>query len=96
MAEATFTFRVDDELKTRFTEAARGRDRTGAQLLRDFMRDYVKRQQEEAGYDSWFQRQVEAGIASADAGRLTPAEEVEAEFTRRRAGTRRKRGSDES
>ncbi|MGH7111820.1 MAG: CopG family ribbon-helix-helix protein [Stellaceae bacterium] len=96
MAEATFTFRVDDELKARFTEAAKAHDRTGAQLLRDFMRDYVRRREEEAGYDAWFRHQVAAGIASADAGHLTPAEEVEAEFTDRRAATRRKLGDRES
>lgn len=92
MAEATFTFRVDDELKARFTEAAKAQDRTGAQLLRDFMRDYVKRQQEPVEYDHWFRRQVQAGIDSADAGRLVPADEVEAEFAARRAETLRKLG----
>ena len=40
---ATFTFRVDENLKTEFATAAKSRDRTGAQLLRDFMREYVKR-----------------------------------------------------
>ena len=43
MSEATFTFRVDDALKSEFAQAAKARDRTGAQLLRDFMREYVKR-----------------------------------------------------
>ena len=42
MSEATFTFRVDESLKEQFTTAAKGRDRTGAQLLRDFMRDFVR------------------------------------------------------
>ena len=45
MSEGTFTFRVDEELKDQFSTAAKSRDRTGAQLLRDFMRDYVKQQQ---------------------------------------------------
>lgn len=90
MTDATFTFRVDDKLKVRFTEAAKAHDRTGAQLLRDYMRDYVRRQQEEPGYDAWFRRQVEAGLASVNAGRLIAAEEVEAEFATRRARTRRR------
>ena len=50
MGEATFTFRVEDALKSAFGEAAKARDQTAAQLLRGFMRDYVKRQQEEAEY----------------------------------------------
>ena len=44
MSEATFTFRVDAGLKYEFSSAAKARDRTGAQLLRDFMRDFVKQQ----------------------------------------------------
>jgi predicted transcriptional regulator len=90
MPDATFTFRVEDELKAAFTEAAKAHDRTGAQLLRDFMRDYVSRQQNEQEYDSWFRRQVQAGIEDADAGRIVSADEVEAEFAARRAETLRK------
>ncbi|MHB1950730.1 MAG: CopG family ribbon-helix-helix protein [Acidiferrobacteraceae bacterium] len=90
MSEATFTFRVDEALKDEFTTAAKDRDRTGAQLLRDFMRDFVRQQQEAAEHDAWFRRQVQVGLDSANAGHLVPAEEVEAEFASRRAETRRK------
>ncbi len=89
MGEATFTFRVEDALKSAFTEAAKARDQTGAQLLRGFMRDYVKRQEDEAEYDAWFRRQVRAGVDSANSGSLISAEEVEIEFAARRAETRR-------
>jgi len=41
MSEATFTFRVNEALKSEFAQAAKTRDCTGAQLLRDFMRDSV-------------------------------------------------------
>lgn len=92
MGEATFTFRVEEELKAAFTEAAKSKDQTGAQLLRRFMREYVKDQQEEAEYDAWFRRQVQTGLASANAGNLIPHDEVEAKFARRRAETRRKLG----
>jgi predicted transcriptional regulator len=44
MSDATFTFRVDDDLKKQFALAAKERDRIGAQLLRDFMRDFVQQQ----------------------------------------------------
>ena len=68
--------------------------RSGAQLLRDFMRDFmrdfVKQQQDAAEHDTWFIRQVQAGLDSANAGRLVSAEDVEAEFSARRAETRRK------
>jgi predicted transcriptional regulator len=90
MSEATFTFRVDDALKSAFAQAAKARDRTGAQLLRDFMRDYVRQQQEAAEHDAWLRRQVQMGLDSANAGELLSGEEVEAEAAAWRAEMRRK------
>ena len=90
MTEATFTFRVEEDLKESFTTAAKARDRTGAQLLRDFMRDFVKKQQEAADHDLWFRRQVQAGLDSANSGNLVSAEDVETEFAKRREQTRQK------
>ena len=80
MSDATFTFRVDDDLKKQFAMAAKEHDRTGAQLLRDFMREFVQQQQHAAEEDAWFRRQVQAGLDSANAGRLTPNDQVEARF----------------
>ena len=88
MSDATFTFRVEESLKNDFTAAAKSRDRTSAQLLRDFMRDYVRQQQDSAEHDAWFRRQVQAGQDAANAGELLPAEDVEAEATAWRTGTR--------
>lgn len=90
MSEATFTFRVDESLKDQFMTAAKGRDRTGAQLLRDFMRDFVRQQQEAVEHDAWFRRQVQIGLDSANAGKLIPTSEVEAKFAAKRAATRRR------
>lgn len=42
MGETTFTFRIDEQLKLDFADAAKQHDRTCAQLIRDFMRDYIK------------------------------------------------------
>ena len=83
MSEATF--RVDEVLKTEFSTAARARDRSAAQLLRDFVK-----QQEEAVHDTWFRRQVQIGLASANAGNLIPGAKVEAKFAAKRAATRRR------
>ncbi len=90
MSEATFTFRVDECLKEEFSGAAKARDRTAAQLLRDSMRDFVKQQQELTEHDTWFRRQVQVWLDSANAGLLVAAEGVEAEFATRRDETRRK------
>lgn len=83
MSEATFTFRVDEALKNEFADAAKARDRTGAQLLRDFMRQYVKAQSEES-YDAWLRESVTRAKASADAGDLVSSAEVEAYFAAKR------------
>ena len=77
-------------LKEAFAEAAKGQDRTGAQLLRDFMREYVKEQREAAEYDAWFRREAQIGIDQANAGMLIPGEEVEAEAALWREEARRK------
>lgn len=90
MSEATFTFRVDEGLKNEFTTAAKSRDRTGAQLLRDFMRDFVRQRQEVAEHDVWFRHEVQKGLNSANAGNLIPAAEVEARFAAKRKATRRR------
>ncbi len=90
MGEATFTFRVNQGLKDEFSTAAKSRDRTGAQLLRDFMRDFVAQQQDAVDHDAWFRRQVQTGLDSANAGNLVANEDVEAEFASRRTATRRK------
>lgn len=90
MNEATFTFRVDEALKNEFSTAAKSNDRNGAQLLRDFMRDFVRKQHEAAEHDAWFRRQVQAGLDSANAGNLISAEQIEAEAAAWRAETRRK------
>ena len=90
MSEATFTFRVDEALKIEFSKAAKARDRSGAQLLRDFMREFVQQQQEATAHDAWFRRQVQIGMDSANAGNLIPAAEVEARFAAKRVATRRR------
>jgi predicted transcriptional regulator len=70
MNEVTFTFRVDETLKEEFAAAAKKHDRTGAQLLRCFMREFVQGSTASSGHDTWFCRQVQTGVGSANAGRV--------------------------
>ncbi|WP_156851372.1 CopG family ribbon-helix-helix protein [Bartonella refiksaydamii] len=90
MAETTFTFRVDDILKNEFSEAAKACDRSGAQLLRDYMRKIVREQKEKSAHDLWFREQIQLGINSANADDVMSAEEVEAEAAVWRLETQRK------
>ena len=91
MSEATFSFQVEESLKEQFTTAAKARDASEAELMRQFMRDFVKRQQQEAAeYDVQFRQAVQAGIDEANAGDVLSAEEVEAEAAVWRADLQRK------
>jgi len=90
MRETTITFRIDEDLKQRFTAAARLRDRSAAELLRAFMQDFVERPADDDEYATWFCDQVQLGLDAAQAGDLVAADAVEAEFAERRAQTRRK------
>ncbi len=84
MQERTFTFRVDDELKTAFASAAKQQDRTAAQLLRDFMRHFVAESQKEDSYDIWFRQKVAVGMQAYEDGRVVSHEVAKAEAAKRR------------
>ena len=88
MPHATFTFRLDDRLKTDFAEVARAQDRTAAQLLRVLMRAEISRQREMAEHDAWFRAEVKRSLREADAPEVSriPHDEVRAML--RREGVR--------
>ena len=89
MGDSTFTFRIDEDLKRQFTEIAKSKDRTGAQLVREFIRETIAKQREEEEYDAWFRDKVQQGLDEADAGLGIPHEEVQAHFAKLRADLRR-------
>jgi predicted transcriptional regulator len=89
MSEVTFTFRVDPSLKSEFSAAAKCQDRNEAQLLQEFMRDFVRQQQGTTDNDAWFRRQVQMGLDAANAGDLIPSEQLEAEAAQWRTQMRR-------
>lgn len=65
MADSTFTFRVDDELKSAFAEVAAAQEHTAAQLLRVLMRDAVQRWHEAQEHDAWFRGEVGGAVREA-------------------------------
>jgi predicted transcriptional regulator len=70
MADSTFTFRVDAELKQRFDQAAEAQGRTSAQLLRALMGDAAHRWGNDPERDDWFRQEVAHAIAEADDPRI--------------------------
>ena len=89
MSDTTFTFRLDANLKKQFALAANARDRSGAQLLREFMREVVQQQQDAMLQDAWFRQEVAIGRKAADNADLLSNDEVEAEAAAWRAAVRR-------
>lgn len=91
MSETTFTFRVDEDLKAAFAEAAKTQDRSSAQLLRVLMREAVAHQQ-----DAHFRRDVEQSLREADdpAVRRIPHGDVRSDWLRRRTALAKRTGDD--
>ncbi len=71
--EAVFTLKLEPELRDAFMAAAKSADRPASQVVREFMRDYVKQDRE---YVAWLQRKVDAAREEIAAGRVYTEEDV--------------------
>jgi predicted transcriptional regulator len=78
--EAVFTVELDAQLRDRFIAEAEALDRSADELLREMMRDFVERRQEEREYDAFLARKVAKARESIAAGLGRSDGEVEAEF----------------
>jgi predicted transcriptional regulator len=83
--EAVFTMKLEPELRDEFMAEAEAAHRPASQIVRELMREFVKRQREARENDEFLLRKVEAGRASMRAGMGRSNDEVEAEFAARRA-----------
>lgn len=72
--EAVFTLKLEAELRDAFVAEAAAMDRPASQLVREFMRDFVRARTEEREHDAWFRAEVEKALN--DPGRGIPHEEV--------------------
>ena len=79
--EAVFTMKLEPTLRAEFMAEAEAAHRPASQVVRELMREFVKRQREAREYDEFLRRKVEAGRASMRVNSGRPNEEVEAEFT---------------
>ena len=75
--EAVFTMKLEPELRDAFMAAAAEVDRPASQIVREFMRDFVRQDRE---YVEWLRRKVEQSRADIVAGRLHSHEEVMVEM----------------
>jgi hypothetical protein len=83
--EAVFTMKLEPELRAEFMAEAEAADRPASQVVRELMREFVLRQRHAREYDEFLRQKVEAARESMRAGNGRSNEEVEAEFTARRA-----------
>ncbi len=83
--EAVFTMKLEPGLRADFMAEAQASHRPASQILRELMREFVERQRQAREYDQYFNRKVEAGRTSMNAGRGRSNEKVEATFSDRRA-----------
>ena len=83
--EAVFTMKLEPELRAEFMAEAEAAHRPASQVLRELMREFVQHQREAREYDEFLHRKVELARSSMRAGLGRSNEEVEADFTTRRA-----------
>jgi predicted transcriptional regulator len=82
--EAVFTLKIDPELRDEFMAEAAAADRPASQVVRELMRDFVRRQREARDYDEYLHEKVGAARKSVRAGLGRPHEDVAADAKARR------------
>lgn len=82
---SVFTMKLESELHEEFMAEARACHRPAAQIVREFMRDFVRSQRDTRRYDALLHDKVEAARQEIREGRFNLSREVEARFADRRA-----------
>jgi predicted transcriptional regulator len=85
--EAMFTLKLEPELREQFMAEAAATDRPASQIIREFMRDFVRQQRATREHDAWFRAEVEQGMREADdpSVKRISQEDASAEWQRQRA-----------
>lgn len=85
--EAMFTLKLEPELREQFMAEAAAADRPASQIIREFMRDFIRQQRAAREHDEWFRAEVEQAMREADDPNVKriPQEDASAEWHRQRA-----------
>lgn len=83
--EAVFTMKLEPALRDEFMSEAQATHRPASQILRELMREFVQRQRQAREYDDFLNSKVQVARASIQAGEGVTNDEVEAQFSARRA-----------
>jgi len=64
--EAVFTLKLETELRDKFMAEAEAMDRPASQVMREMMREFIHKKEEEREYEKWFLAEVEEAVREAD------------------------------
>lgn len=81
---AVFTMKLEPDLRAEFMAAAEASHRPASQVVREMMREFVQRQQEQRDHSAFLRRKVDAARASVREARGRANDAVEADFAARR------------
>ena len=87
--QAVFNFKLETELRDEFMAAAEKSHRPAAQIVRELMREFIRRQNEETAYEEFVRRKVQAARQSAREGRVISSSDIERDFEQRKAAVRK-------
>src|ERR1700678_3996736 len=88
--ESVFTMKLEPELRDEFMAEAEAAHRPASQIVRDLMRDFIRRQREAREYDKFLRKKVNVARRSMRADRGRTHEDVETDFAAQHAKLRRK------
>jgi hypothetical protein len=84
LKEAVFTMKLEPELHREFIEATDAAHRPASQIIRELMREFIRRQSEAREYEEFLQHKVAVARMQVNTKQSRSNEEVEREFTKRR------------
>ncbi len=87
--DAVFTMKLEPDLRDAFMAEADAAHRPASRIVREMMREFVDKQREAREYDQFLRNKVGVVRTSMHAGLGRSNEEVEAEFSARRAAVLR-------
>ncbi|HEX4006028.1 MAG TPA: type II toxin-antitoxin system RelB/DinJ family antitoxin [Acidobacteriaceae bacterium] len=88
--EAVFTLKLEAELRDAFISEAAAVHQPASQLVREFMREFIRSQHEAREHDGWFRAEVQKALDDKSPG--IPNQQVKRHFAKRRAQAMRKAG----
>lgn len=91
--EAVFTMNLEPELRDAVMAEAETSHRPTSQVVRELVREFVKRQRQAREYDAFLRSKVDIARAQKASGQVLSSADVEARFAARRAALRAKAGA---